>query len=172
MYRLLSALRESVGRYHRSKDEGQTESGDASLNHPSTLMGGRGAILHSLWNLVNLKSFKSKFNYNKSNIYILILVICVGLPVAKDYARAQVSPKEWKCLEKLWTRESHWNHRSISPTDDYGIPQRHMRKNTAKERKAFLKDPIKQIDWGLAYIEHRYGSPCKAWEHSERKGWY
>ena len=171
MSSLLSALRESVGRYHRSKDEGQTESGDASLNHPSTLMGGRGAILHSLWNLVNLKSLNLKSNYNKSNIYIMILVICVGMPSAKEYARAQVSAKEWKCLEKLWTRESNWNHRSVSPTDDYGIPQRHMRHNTAKERKAFLKDPIKQIDWGLAYIEHRYeGSPCNAWEHSQRKG--
>ena len=172
MSSLLSALRESVGRYHRSKDEGQTESRDASLNHPSTLMGGRGAILHSLWNLVNPKSFKSKSNYK--NLTVWILLICVGMPSAKEYARAQVSAKEWKCLDKLWTRESQWNHRSISPTDDYGIPQRHMRKNTAKERKAFLKDPIKQIDWGLAYIEHRYqGSPCKAWEHSQRKGgWY
>jgi hypothetical protein len=172
MSSLLSALRESVGRYHRSKDEGQTKSGDASLNHPSTLMGGRGAILHSLWNLVNPKSLILKTNQYKSNTYILILVICVAMPSAKEYARAQVSATEWKCLEKLWTRESHWNHRSISPTDDYGIPQRHMRKNTAKERNAFLKEPMKQIDWGLAYIEHRYGSPCKAWEHSERKGWY
>ena len=172
MSRLLSALRESVGRNHRSKDDGQTESGDASLNHLKRLLGGRGAS-HNLWNLVKLKSFNFKSNYNKSNIYISILVICVALPSAKEYATAQVSSKEWKCLERLWTRESHWNHRSISPTDDYGIPQRHMRHNTAKERKAFLKDPIKQIDWGLAYIEHRYeGSPCKAWEHSERKGWY
>jgi hypothetical protein len=171
MSRLLSALRESVGRNHRSKDDGQTESGDASLSHPKTLLGGRGAS-HNLWNLVKLKSLKSNLNYK--NLTVWILVICVGMPSAKEYARAQVSAKEWKCLEKLWTRESNWNHRSISPTDDYGIPQRHMRHNTAKERKAFLKDPIKQIDWGLAYIEHRYErSPCKAWDHSERKGgWY
>ncbi len=169
MSRLSSALRESVGRNHRSKDEGQTESGDASSIHPKRLLGGRGAS-QNLWNLVKLKSLKSKSNYK--NLTVWILLICVGMPTAKEYARAQVSATEWKCLDKLWTRESHWNHRSISPTDDYGIPQRHMRKNTAKERKAFLKEPMKQIDWGLAYIEHRYGSPCKAWEHSEREGWY
>lgn len=171
MSRLLSALRESVGRNHRSKDEGQTESGDASSIPPKILLGGRGAS-QNLWNLVKSKSLKSKSNYK--NLTVWILLICVGMPTAKEYARAQVSATEWKCLEKLWTRESQWNHRSISPTDDYGIPQRHMRHNTAKERKAFLKDPMKQIDWGLAYIEHRYeGSPCKAWEHSQRKGgWY
>lgn len=171
MSRVCSALRESVGQYHRSKDDGQTKSGDASLNHPKKLLGGRGAS-HNLLNLVKLKDSILKTNQYKSNLHILILVICVAMPSVKDYARAQVSGKEWKCLEKLWVRESQWNHRSISPTDDYGIPQRHMRQNTAKERKAFLKEPIAQVEWGLSYIEHRYGSACKAWEHSERKGWY
>jgi len=171
MCRVGSALRESVGRNHRSKDEGQTESGDVSLNHPLILMGGRGAS-HNLWNLVKLKSLNFKSNYK--NLTVWILMICVAMPTAKEYARAQVSEKQWKCLDQLWTRESQWNHRSISPTDDYGIPQRHMRHNTAKERRAFMKDPIAQVRWGLAYIEHRYdGSPCKAWEHSQQKGgWY
>jgi len=173
MSRVLSASRESVGRHHRSKDDGQTKSGDASLNHPKKILGGRGATLHNLLNLVKLKDSILKTNQYKSNTYILILVICVAMPSAKEYARAQVSGKEWKCLEKLWTRESRWTPSSISPTHDYGIPQRHMRHNTAKERKAFLADPYKQIDWGLAYIEHRFqGLPCKAWEHSQRKGWY
>ena len=33
-------------------------------------------------------------------------------------------------------------------------------------------DAAVQIDWGLSYISGRYGSPMKAWEHSERVGWY
>ena len=172
MSRLSSALRESVGLHHQSKDEGQTKSGDAPPRSTQRNFWGEGGPSHNLWNLVKLKSSKSNLNYK--NLTVWILVICVGMPSAKEYARAQVSAKEWKCLEKLWTRESNWNHRSVSPTDDYGIPQRHMRHNTAKERRAFLKDPIAQVRWGLAYIEHRYeGSPCKAWEHSQQKGgWY
>ena len=29
-----------------------------------------------------------------------------------------------------------------------------------------------QIRWGLNYIKNRYGSPSKAWAHSESHGWY
>ena len=29
-----------------------------------------------------------------------------------------------------------------------------------------------QIEWGLGYIANRYGSPCGAWDHSERFNWY
>jgi hypothetical protein len=29
-----------------------------------------------------------------------------------------------------------------------------------------------QIRWGCKYIKNSYGSPLKAWEHSQRKGWY
>jgi hypothetical protein len=33
-------------------------------------------------------------------------------------------------------------------------------------------NPATQIKWGLDYIEGRYGTPCKAWAHSESTGWY
>ena len=33
-------------------------------------------------------------------------------------------------------------------------------------------NPDTQIRWGLAYIAARYGTPEKAWAHSERVGWY
>ena len=36
----------------------------------------------------------------------------------------------------------------------------------------YRDDGAVQIDWGLAYIAQRYGSPSKAWEHSEQIGWY
>ena len=171
--RLLSSLRESVGRNHRSKDDEQIESKDASLIHPSKLMGGRGASqnLRNLSNLITSSYLLNQLKYQK--ITVMVLAITLTLPAIKAYAREQVEPREWKCLEQLWHKESRWNYRAISATQDYGIPQRHMRKNTAKQRTAFLSDPLAQIDWGLAYIQHRYsGSPCKAWNHSQRKGWY
>ena len=36
----------------------------------------------------------------------------------------------------------------------------------------YRDDAAAQIDWGLSYIAGRYGSPNKAWEHSEHYGWY
>lgn len=80
--------------------------------------------------------------------------------------------EQWKCLGKLWGKESAWNHEAESPTQDYGIPQRHMSSNTKQEIEKFLSSPIIQVSWGLNYIEHRYGSPCEAWKHHEMRNWY
>ena len=80
--------------------------------------------------------------------------------------------EELKCLGKLWGKESAWNYEAESPTQDYGIPQRHMSKNTKEEIERFLSNPYIQVSWGLNYIDHRYGSPCEAWEHHEKRNWY
>jgi hypothetical protein len=93
---------------------------------------------------------------------------------ARNLARNQHgwNQQEQKCLGKLWGKESAWNHRAVSPTRDYGIPQRHMSKNTRKQIAQFLNNPETQIIWGLQYIEHRYGSPCQAWEFHQKRNWY
>lgn len=96
---------------------------------------------------------------------------------AKSYARFVAEKYGWdetqfECLNALWIRESNWRWQAKSPTSDYGIPQRHMSKNSKEEIKDFLSDPIEQISWGLGYIDHRYGSPCAAKNHSDLKGWY
>lgn len=36
----------------------------------------------------------------------------------------------------------------------------------------YRDDAAVQIDWGLWYIAQAYGSPSKAWQHSEQVGWY
>jgi hypothetical protein len=92
-----------------------------------------------------------------------------GKPVYLRYARSEVSRSRWhsseySCLVKLWERESHWNPKAKNPTSSAsGIPQ-----------ILGLKTPIpkNQIDSGLKYIKHRYGTPCKALQHSYRTGWY
>ncbi len=96
----------------------------------------------------------------------------------KDYAYKTAkseygwSKSEQKCLGALWGKESAWNYEASSPTDDYGIPQRHMRQNTQEEIADFMKSPVTQIDWGLNYIKVRYGSPCQAWQFWQVKRWY
>ncbi len=97
--------------------------------------------------------------------------------IAKAYGEYAVKEygwdeKQFECLEALWNRESNWRWKAKSPTDDFGIPQRHMRKNSKVEIDRFLSDPMEQISWGLSYIEHRYSNPCSAKKHSDLKGWY
>ena len=96
----------------------------------------------------------------------------------RSYAR-QLAETEygWKkdqysCLTKMWGKESAWNSEAVSPTKDYGIPQRHMSHNTPEQIEEFLRNPAEQIRWGLGYIKSRYGTPCEAWEFWQRNNWY
>lgn len=77
------------------------------------------------------------------------------------------------CLDKLWTKESGWNHRALNKgSGAYGIPQSLPGDKMAKFGADWRTNPATQIKWGLSYIEGRYGTPCKAWQHSINVGWY
>ena len=90
-------------------------------------------------------------------------------PIEKDYYKLYshnklTSAKQYLCLEQLWTRESQWNPKAKNPKSTaYGIPQLLKLKTT---------DPYKQIDLGLKYIAHRYGTPCRALAHHLKVGHY
>ncbi|WP_062379720.1 G5 domain-containing protein [Demequina pelophila] len=83
------------------------------------------------------------------------------------------SGEQWYCLEKLWTKESGWNHRAANPTSSaYGIPQSLPGSKMASAGADWATNPATQIRWGLGYIKGRYGTPCGAWSHSVAKNWY
>jgi hypothetical protein len=81
------------------------------------------------------------------------------------WAKARVSASQWPCLRELWDRESGWDPTSDNPTSSaYGIPQIiGMKPGTGWKR---------QIERGLSYIDHRYGTPCSALAAHDSKGWY
>jgi len=80
---------------------------------------------------------------------------------------------EFECLVALWNRESHWNVYAYNASSGaYGIPQALPGDKMATAGADWQTNPVTQITWGLGYIAGRYGTPCGAWEHSERKGWY
>ena len=81
---------------------------------------------------------------------------------AKRYAESLVSDAQWPCLWLLWERESGWSPRSRTGSH-FGIAQLSGETSTDFEV---------QVDHGLRYIKHRYGTPCNAWAHSQRTGWY
>jgi len=96
----------------------------------------------------------------------------------KAYARTLVEARGWSssqftCLDLLWKRESGWNYKADNPTSSaYGIPQALPGSKMASAGSDWRTNPATQIKWGLNYIAGRYGTPCAAWAHSERVGWY
>lgn len=86
---------------------------------------------------------------------------------SKRYAKGIVDPDQWGCLHELWMRESGWSPTSDNPTSSaYGIPQiLGLEKRTGDDYR-------KQVDAGLAYIDHRYGTPCRAWSFWRSHRWY
>ena len=84
----------------------------------------------------------------------------------KQYAFVQLNHnfKEFYCLSDLWYKESRWDPRADNPKSTaYGIPQL---------LKLKANDPYKQIDLGLKYIKHRYGTACKALDFHKKTGHY
>ncbi|WP_051932680.1 transglycosylase SLT domain-containing protein [Nocardioides aromaticivorans] len=81
--------------------------------------------------------------------------------------------EQWAYLDALWHRESGWNHLAENPSSGaYGIPQSLPGTKMAVVGSDWRTNPETQINWGLAYIGARYGTPQKAWAHSEAVGWY
>ena len=85
----------------------------------------------------------------------------------KEFAYHQLgyNLKEYKCLTKLYGKESAWNPKAKNGSH-YGIPQ---------GRSIYLSkvDGYKQVQWGLDYIAHRYDADtCKALNHWKAKGWH
>ncbi len=72
--------------------------------------------------------------------------------------------KEYKCLSILYGKESAWNPKAANGSH-YGIPQ-------GKSEWLRTQDGYSQVRWGLNYIGHRYGEPCIALAHFQRKGWH
>ena len=108
----------------------------------------------------------------KKTIYLWGLSITLSIAPLHAFTKSLLDDRQFQCVNKLWYKESRWNPKAISKTHDYGIPQRHMRKASDKAKAQFLENPYAQILWGLNYIKVRYNTPCNAWAHSQRKGWY
>lgn len=80
---------------------------------------------------------------------------------------------QFSCLDSLWTRESGWNPRATNPSSGaYGIPQALPGSKMSAYGADWQDNPVTQIEWGLAYIEGRYGTPCGAWSSFQAQGWY
>jgi len=71
---------------------------------------------------------------------------------------------EFYCLDVLYYHESRWNPLARNGSH-YGIPQ-------GRSKYLATVDGYKQVEWGIKYINNRYGSMCKALDHFKIKGWH
>jgi hypothetical protein len=80
---------------------------------------------------------------------------------------------QFPCLNKLWDKESGWNHKARnSSSGAYGIAQALPPTKMSSVADDWQTNPATQIKWGLGYIKGRYKTPCGAWSHSQSVGWY
>ncbi|MBS1672850.1 MAG: hypothetical protein JSS74_02670 [Actinobacteria bacterium] len=97
---------------------------------------------------------------------------------AQAYAAGQLGGYGWgqdqfPCLYRLWMQESSWRADALNPDSDaYGIPQALPASKLAAAGADWRTNGNTQIDWGLSYIQDRYGSPCGAWAHEVAHNWY
>jgi hypothetical protein len=83
--------------------------------------------------------------------------------------------KQFKCLDKIWQAESSWRINASGAGGLYlGIPQlnRTAVVNSSPSVAAFRSSPELQVQVGAKYVKYRYGTPCKALTHKQKKGWY
>jgi hypothetical protein len=111
---------------------------------------------------------------------VLLAVLCIvgttpataakevkpSIDYLKLYAHSRiVNWQEFKCFEKLITKESNWRVDAINGSH-YGLGQ-------MRNPKYRNLDGFRMIDWTLRYIDHRYqGSSCTAFEHWQKRGWH
>jgi hypothetical protein len=87
----------------------------------------------------------------------------------KPYIRSILSHEQALCLIKLYGKESAFNRLAIGnkygAIQAYGIPQ-------LKNPSIAYLSAVEQVDAGIDYIEHRYGTPCVAYAHYIDRGWH
>jgi hypothetical protein len=101
-------------------------------------------------------------------------------PVGAKVAARQIMASEYnwgdyqfECLNRLWTKESHWNYKAHNyRSGAHGIAQALPANRMEIISTDWRKNPVTQIRWGLRYIEIRYENPCKAWTKFKRSNYY
>ena len=130
--------------------------------------------------ILNRKAESPTARLGRRRVWAILCVMVFTLLFSKDYSVAADNYKqsykqyawiyldydidEFDCLDKLYTAESQWNPKARNGSH-YGIPQ-------GRSKYLATVNGVKQIDWGIKYIKHRYGTMCAAYEHWILKGWH
>jgi hypothetical protein len=82
-------------------------------------------------------------------------------------------PAQYQCFSNIVQRESGWNHTATNASSGaYGLVQALPATKMASAGSDWKTNPATQIQWGLSYMNERYGSPCAAWDFWQSNNWY
>ena len=91
---------------------------------------------------------------------------------AKEVARELFDGNQYSCLTKLIGKESAWKSTAQNPTSTAsGLGQL---LDGTYERLGMEKSNsgVAQLVATLSYIHRRHVTPCGAWKHFQKNGWY
>jgi hypothetical protein len=130
--------------------------------------------------ILNRKAESPKARLGRRRVWATFMLIAFISCFLKDYsvAKENYKPTHYKqyilitlndldetyCLVELYHNESRFNPKARNGSH-YGIPQ-------GRSKYLATVDGTKQIDWGIKYNLHRYGSMCAALNHYKIKGWH
>jgi hypothetical protein len=130
--------------------------------------------------ILNRKAESPTARLGRRRVWATFMLIAFISCFLKDYsvAKENYKPTHYKqyilitlndldetyCLVELYHNESRFNPKARNGSH-YGIPQ-------GRSKYLSTVDGTKQIDWGIKYINNRYGSMCKALDHFKTKGWH
>lgn len=93
--------------------------------------------------------------------------------VTRRILRRRGEGGQFGCLVALWNRESRWLRLAHNPSSGaHGIPQALPGSKMAAAGPDWYSNAVTQIEWGLDYIDDRYGSPCAADGFQAANNWY
>jgi hypothetical protein len=96
----------------------------------------------------------------------------------RDIAKGMLKNYGWSgdqfsCLDEIYLHESNWDPSAENPSSGaFGIPQALPGDKMAAFGADWQTNPVTQLQWGLAYIKDRYGSPCGAWSFWQSNNYY
>ncbi|MFF5445266.1 transglycosylase SLT domain-containing protein [Streptomyces sp. NPDC012888] len=91
----------------------------------------------------------------------------------KAIARQMVPAGQFQCFSNIVNHESTWNYKATNPSSGaYGLVQAYPGSKMASAGADWRTNPATQIEWGLNYMNDRYGSPCGAWSFWQANNWY
>ena len=92
---------------------------------------------------------------------------------AKAIAKQKIKdPAQFAAFDEIVSHESGWDPTATNSSGAYGLVQALPGSKMASAGKDWKTNPETQIEWGLKYMNDRYGSPTGAWAHWQANGWY
>ncbi|TLQ46257.1 aggregation-promoting factor C-terminal-like domain-containing protein [Streptomyces marianii] len=91
----------------------------------------------------------------------------------QEIAKQMMPTAQFQCFDKIVSHESNWNHTATNASSGaYGLVQALPGGKMASAGADWKTNPKTQIEWGLDYMNERYGSPCGAWNFWQANHWY